>query len=131
MPSAFVTQCKQIAGSLQTLRPGQVLDENFQVFDKRGVRWTLLCLFAPFFRFFGCDPYSHVRAYQVANRVLLLCQQHREEFLKSPELVERINTEIFSRLRARTKDKYKQEFDSAKEELQALAPKVPEGYLTR
>lgn len=63
-----------MAANLQrvTTSPHLVIDDQFQVTDKRGWKWRLLCLLSPFYCLVGRDVYSHYRIDRVAAAILNL-----------------------------------------------------------
>jgi len=108
--------------------PNQVIDQNLHVVEKKGFRWILLSLLAPFYRFFGEDVYSHVRVNQVADRVLELCEQNHAQLNK--HIIQNIKNRILTPLNDQTKRKYQAHFNAVTAKLDAMTySQIPDKYL--
>jgi len=108
-------------------RAQELLDENFCMVE-RGFSYRLLALFAPFYRFFGHDPYNHVKVYNVAHAILKYCEDNKSSFEAQPELVDMVQKNIIAKLDEKTYGKYRAELNKINARLESLCP-IPEGYL--
>lgn len=85
---------KIIASFDRMKSPNLVLRDDFEVENKNGWRFRLLCLLRPFYSLFGKDVYSHYRINNVVGAILETCRLNKERLKADPSLLQSIKSNI-------------------------------------
>lgn len=121
--SSFQAKTHSIAMALANGQKNLLIDERFEVVQKWGFKWRLLCLLDYVYSLFGWDVYAPLRADRVAKQLFLLCEENKKALHKT--IVDEVNEKIIQCLNQKTKWKYKAALLATAAKIEALLPPPP------
>ena len=99
--------------------PTAVVDDQFQLTDKKWWSWTVLSLLCPFYALLGRDVYSHYRVQSVVEAIFKACEENVAVLKSDISLQERL-LERITGLVEKTKGKQTPCFEGLMARLEAL-----------